>query len=103
MKIGVFYCSYKPDLVWLIYSIQLVQKFLAGDYGITVVLEPDCDVRDWGFKNVRYITHTRRQADGYQHAMAVKLSADSFTDADWIFILDSDHLLLGPWSVAAAF
>lgn len=99
MSVEIFYCSYKPDLVWLLYSLQLLQKHLGGDYHTTIVLEPECraDVTNWGFQNVSYIFNQRRQADGYQHAMAVKMNADNFTDADWIAILDSDHLLMEPW------
>jgi hypothetical protein len=97
MNLDVVYVSYRKDLAWLCYSIQLLQKHLSGTYRIVVRLEPDCKeiVDHWGFTNVTYI-YANPWPDGYHFAMFEKLCADNYTDTELIMLLDSDHLLLEP-------
>lgn len=98
MKLDVFYCSYKKDLSWLVYSVQLLQKHLKADFRVHLVLEPDCEeiCSKWGLPSATYYYRVPWR-DGYMWSMYTKTLADTYaTDSDLIMVLDSDHLLLEP-------
>lgn len=98
MKLGVFYCTYKPDLCWVVYSAQLLFKHLKADFKLTIVAEPDCEeiCSKWGLPSTTY-HYVEPWPDGYAFAMYQKSIADSYIDdADYIMLLDSDHMLMRP-------
>ena len=96
MKVDACYCTYKKDLTWICYSMQLLYKHFRGAFGCHVVAEEDCkDVIDtWGLPVTYH--YIKPWADGYHHAMYRKLLMDTLSEADLIMLLDSDHILLEP-------
>lgn len=96
-RLDAFYVSYRKDLSWLCYSAQLLQKHFKSDFRIHIVLDPDCEeiCSKWGLASTTY-HYMPPWPDGYMWAMYQKSIADTYTDADLIMILDSDHLLLEP-------
>jgi hypothetical protein len=97
MTVDVVYTSYRKDLNWLCYSMQLLHKHLRGAFGVQVIVNRDCkDVTDtWGLPRTQY-HFVDPWPDGYAFAMAQKASADKYSDADLILLMDSDHILLEP-------
>jgi hypothetical protein len=98
MKITIVYISRRQDLNWLVHSLQLLFKFLKGDYDVVVRLDEDCRqtvTTEWDLP-VRYIFLQRPWGDGYAHAMYQKLIADDYVDwdTDVVLMLDSDHMLM---------
>jgi hypothetical protein len=97
MNLEVFYVSYRRDLHWLAYSLQLLFKHLRGSYHVTVHLEENCRdvVSEWRVP-VHYIFEKRIWPDGYHWAMSRKALADTYVKGDPIMLLDSDHMLMEP-------
>jgi hypothetical protein len=97
MKLEVFYCTYRKDLIWICYSAQLLHKYFRGSFHTTICAEEDCqDVcSSWGLPQTTYLYH-KPWTDGYAFAMYQKTMADTYTDAELIMVVDSDHLLLEP-------
>jgi hypothetical protein len=99
MKTSIVYISHRKDLVWLIYSLQLLFKHLRGEYEVVVRLDEDCRdiVNQWALP-VRFIYLQHPWPDGYSYAMYEKLIADDYVDhnTDVIWLLDSDHMLMRP-------
>jgi hypothetical protein len=97
VKISILYVSYRQDLVWLVYSLQLLFKFLRGEFQVVVRLDENCRdvVQTWRLP-VRYVFLNRVWPDGYTHAMYQKMISDDYIDwdTDIIWMLDSDHILM---------
>jgi hypothetical protein len=97
MKVTIVYVSYRRDLIWLVHSLQLLFKFLKGNFNVVVRLDEDCRevVKEWGVP-VRYCFLNHGWLDGYAHAMYQKMIADDYVDwdTDIIWLLDSDHMLM---------
>jgi hypothetical protein len=106
VKTTIVYVSYRKDLVWLVHSLQLLFKFLKGDFNVVVRLEENCRdvVNQWALP-VRYVFLSRVWPDGYTHAMYQKMIADDYVDWDTgvIWLLDSDHMLSRPTQVDELF
>jgi hypothetical protein len=96
VKITIVYISYYKDLIWLVHSLQLLFKYLKGDFNVVVRLDENCRgvVREWGVP-ARYVFLNRVWPDGYTHAMYQKMIADDYVDWDTsvIWLMDSDHML----------
>jgi hypothetical protein len=101
--VGVVYLTYKNDLCWICYSLQLLVKHLKGPYRITVIAEPDCQeiIKTWGLPVTYHYVEPWK--DGYAFAMYQKSLADQYTDSELIMILDSDHMLLEPCALGSFF
>jgi hypothetical protein len=97
MTLDVVYVTYRKDLAWICYSMQLLHKFFRGAFGVHVMAEEDCkEVTDtWALPRTTY-HFTKPWKDGYAFAMYKKTMADQLTEADLIMLMDSDHLLLEP-------
>jgi hypothetical protein len=97
VKVSIVYVSYRPDLIWLVHSLQLLFQHLKGDYEVIVRLDENCRevVKEWGVP-AKYIFLSHCWPDGYTHAMYQKMIADDCisSDTDIIWLLDSDHMLL---------
>jgi hypothetical protein len=96
MTVDVVYITYRKDLSWICYSMQLLYKHLRGAFGVIVRAEENCKdvINTWGLP-VKYY-YTEPWSDGYAFAMYQKLIADQYSQADVIMLLDSDHILLEP-------
>lgn len=97
MTLSVVYSTYRKDLAWISYSMQLLHKFFRGAFDVIVLAEKDCEdvCSTWGFPRTKYV-YTKPWGDGYAFAMYQKATADLHTDADLIALMDSDHILLEP-------
>jgi hypothetical protein len=107
MKVSIVYISRRKDLLWLVYSLQLLFKYLKGDFRVVVRLDEDCRqivTTDWALP-VRYVFLQRPWADGYSHKMYQVFIADDYVDQDTdvIWLLDSDHMLTRPVHVEEFF
>jgi hypothetical protein len=94
--LAVVYVTYRQDLCWIVYSLQLLAKHLKGNYRIVVRAEPDCEeiITQWGIPATYH--YVKPWPDGYAFKMYQCLIADQFTEADLIMLVDSDHMLLEP-------
>jgi hypothetical protein len=99
MKLGIFAKSFRDDLGWLAYSLQLLEKFWRGEPpSVVVMLDQDCQeiTQQWGLRWANYV-YVQPWKDGYSHAMASKACADQFLpESELILLLDSDTILTGP-------
>lgn len=97
MKLDVFYVTYRADLCWVVYSTQLLFKYLKTDFRVHIVAEPDCEeiCSTWRLPSTTF-HYVKPWPDGYAFAMYQKSIADTYSDADYIMILDSDHMLMRP-------
>jgi hypothetical protein len=96
MTIDFCYCTYRKDLSWICYSMQLLYKHFRGPFRTIVVAEEDCrpTIATWGLPVTYH--YIRPWPDGYHHAMYRKLMMDTLSDADILCLLDSDHMLMEP-------
>jgi hypothetical protein len=98
MKVAIVIVSYKPDLHWLSYCLRFLRRnFKEPGTPIVVRVEPDCreTVETWRVDNVTY-HYVDPWKDGYAFHMYMKLTADQYTDADLIILVDSDLMLFRP-------
>lgn len=100
MTIDVVYTTHRRDLNWICYSIALLHKHLRGAFGIQVIANKDCkDVTDtWEFPRTRY-HFVNPWPDTYAFKMFLTTSADLYSDADLILLMDADHILLEPFHI----
>src|ERR1700756_133068 len=95
-RLGIFVKSFRQDLGWLAYSLQLLEKFWRGpEPQVVVMLDTDCEeiVSQWGLRWPKYL-YVKPWGDQYTFAMAMKACADQFLpEAELILLLDSDTTL----------
>src|SRR5215475_10252525 len=94
-RLDVVYVTYRKDLQWICYSVQLLHKFFKADFHTIIIGEPDCEevFKTWGLVATSY-RYVKPWPDGYMFAMYQKMIADLYSDAEMIMLLDSDHILL---------
>lgn len=97
MTLDVVYSTYWKDLSWICYSMQLLHKHFRAAFGVHVLAEEDCkQVTDtWGLPRTTY-HFTKPWKDGYAFAMYQKAIADTYSQADLVLLMDSDHMLMEP-------
>jgi hypothetical protein len=97
MRCDLFIKGCLEQLNWLCYCLQFIEKnWQHKDSRIVVVLDRNCEeiVAQWGVK-VQYI-FVDPWPDRYMHALWCKATADRYTDAELILLMDSDHLMVNP-------
>jgi hypothetical protein len=97
MRCDIFIKGCREQLNWLCYCLQFIQKnWQHKDSQIIVMLDRNCAdaVVGWGVE-AQYI-FVDPWPDRYMHALWCKATADRYTDADMILIMDSDHLMTSP-------
>lgn len=97
MTLDFVYASCRKDLIWLCYSLQLLYKHFRGAFGVVVRADEDCQdvIANWGLPLVRY-HYVKPWPDTYNFHMYLKATADQYSNADLLALIDSDHLLLEP-------
>ena len=100
-SVDIVYASYKNDLCWLVYSIQFLLKHLRGAYRIVVRLNADCEdvIKDWRLPVTYHFV--KPWPDSYAFQMYLKSTADQYSEAELIMLIDSDHMLLEPVDVVS--
>ena len=100
MRTAIFFKSWREDIKWLKYSLQFLAKnWTDKTTEVVVVLDKDCegqiDPTRYNLPRLK-ISYLQPWPDGYSHAMFTKASADQYTIADAILLMDSDAMLLEP-------
>ena len=91
--VDIFCVTYWKDARWLPYMLRSIDKYAKG-FRRTVVVYPLRDALTIGpilekFKNV--VGHTfDEKSDGHLHQNVIKTSPDLYSDAEYIFHIDSD-------------
>lgn len=94
MTCDIFIRTWKPDLVWLAYSLAFLEKNWEGPKRIVVIANSDCeeDCRQW------YSSATFKYVDPWPDTHEFKcycaLLPEVLSEADLIFNIDSDHMLV---------
>jgi hypothetical protein len=102
MTVDACYCTYRKDLQWIKYSLNLLLKhFQSPLERVQVVIEENCRdlIRHWQFPDKVIFHFIQPWVDGYHHAMYRKLVMDTLSEADLLMLLDSDHMLMRPTSL----
>lgn len=95
MRCDIFIKGCREQLNWLSYCLQFIEKnWQHKDSQIIVMLDRDCTktVAQWGI-TASYL-FVDPWPDGYMHALWCKATADRYTDAELILLMDSDHLMI---------
>lgn len=100
MKIDCVYTTYRKDLHWASYSLQLLHKHLRGAFGVKVIANEDCEpvCSEWRLPRTKFI-YVKPWPDNYAFKMYLTTTADQHSDADLIMLLDSDHILMEPFHI----
>lgn len=100
MKIDFVYTTYRKDLHWCSYSLQLLHKHLRGAFGVKVLANEDCErvCSQWRVPRTEYI-YVKPWPDNYAFKMFLTTTADQHSDADIIMLIDSDHILMEPFHI----
>lgn len=102
MITDIFIKTYRKDFVWLQYCLKSIQKFATGFRNVVIIsdndghkipneyLIPQCKVFyvDIPQKQPTYVEH----GIGYLWQQYIKLNWIEYTDADAVFIMDSDEI-----------
>lgn len=95
MKVDVFIRTYGADIEALGYCLRSIEKFCKGFRDIIITV-PAKDRHLLGF-NPKHIVHTvPHYQNDYLGQQATKLHAHNYSDADLIFFIDSDCVVLEP-------
>lgn len=94
----LFIKSYKPDFVWLKYSLRSIKKFCTGYHEVVVVV-PNSDLE----AAKEFITDEKligidEPPNGYLYQQVVKLNAHKYTECELIQYHDSDCVFITPTS-----
>lgn len=106
MTIDIFIKTCKKDEKFLYYSIKGIQKYLSGYRDIVIVTDADHDLNIIGCKIINLppadysIFNSAAQNNkfrlpnfgGYIEQQVIKMSWFNYTDADMVFVLDSDRI-----------
>lgn len=111
--IDIFIKSYEKDFELLEYAIRSIQKFATGVRQIVFVSDLDWRwTSEWFMHQYRYeklkipIRWEERPRDkqpGYAWQQVIKLTADQYTDAEYIWFHDSDTILTRPVDASELF
>jgi hypothetical protein len=101
MTLDFVTATYLKDLYWSAYSIQLLFKHFRGAFGVHLRADENCreSIETWGFPpSVKY-HYVTPWPDTYAFHMYLKATADQYSKADLIALIDADHLLLEPMHI----
>jgi FkbM family methyltransferase len=100
MTIDLFYVTYAKDAEWFRRSLEVNRKNLTGFRNIIVITPAqDCEVFQAivaGVPNLKHFGTEDWPGYGYYWQQAMKMRADTFTDADVIAHIDSDVFVKAP-------
>lgn len=103
MKCSIFIKSHSADYPWLIYCLRSIVRFCTG-FESTVVVTDDGQPKPPIGPVEKWFTVKPKQP-GYLHQQSLKLSADAFTDSQYVLYGDSDTIftrLISPEDVTIA-
>jgi hypothetical protein len=95
MKCDVVIKTWFNDLGWLNYCLRfLARNWLAKDSRTIVLADENCRpvIETWHLTKEE-VFYVKPWADGYSHAMVTKTTADEYSDAELILLLDSDVMV----------
>lgn len=97
MIIDIFIRTYDKDLCWLPYSLRSIHKFCSGFRNIIICI-PESQfklLQDFNFTQEK-IVFCPDYKDDYLGQQITKISADNYSDADFVLPHDSDTLFTCP-------
>jgi hypothetical protein len=103
-NIDIFIKTYHGDFIWLEYCLKSVKKYAKGFRNIIVVSDNDENLIPDSIIDIlpiklfytdvpKIIPKNCVQSTGYLWQQIIKLSWVDYTDADAVFVLDSDEML----------
>ena len=98
MKCDVVIKTWFNDLCWLRYCLRFLAKnWLANNSRTIILADEDCreEIQSWSLTDEE-VFYVQPWADGYSHAMVTKTTADEYSDAELVMLLDSDVMLTEP-------
>lgn len=103
-SIDIFYVTHLKDIEWFRWSVQTIRKNLAGLRDIIVVApEQDRERFEALSLDVEYHFIPDWPSLGYYWQQWVKMTADRYTDADFICHIDSDVFVKEPCEISEFF
>ena len=106
MSIDIFIPTYFADFIWLEYCLKSIKKYASGFRNIIVVSDNDGNIIPDNIVNIMpiklfytpipKIPTTYSGRPGYLWQQLLKINWVNYTDADAVFILDSDEMLTKP-------
>jgi len=101
MRTDIFIKSYSKDFKWLNYCLQSIKKFIKG-YESIIIIIPENE-RPLFNREVKTIGKTfvhaiKEEFSGYYWQQWIKLNAHAYSDADFIFYVDSDNIYNTPFN-----
>lgn len=103
MRADIVIASYRKDLRWLEFNLQfLVKNWKEPESRIIIRVDRDCEETiegwkgEWTLDPRLYMHYVDPWPDGYHFQMYLKMTADQYTDADLIILVDSDVMLMSP-------
>mgnify|MGYP000856045155 FL=1 len=108
MTIDLLIITYPGDYKWLHWSMQTIRKHLTGYRTIHIVLQGQkegCDLPDIDASGIVFHYFDDRQWNrrGYMAQQWAKHNAIQYSDADYIFHIDSDSFVTEPCDVSEFF
>jgi len=103
--VDIFIKTYKGDFVWLEYLIRSIKKFAKGFRDVVIVSDDDGNLIPDNIKSIMPLKIFYEKVPtninfmdkiGYNWQQYIKLNWMKYSDADAIFILDSDNMLTKP-------
>jgi len=105
--VDIFICTYHADFMWLEYALKSVRKFAYGFRNVVIVTDNDGNNIPDELLNIVpgtliYIDvptewpQKCKHRPGYFFQQYIKLNWREYTDADAVFVLDSDEMLSIP-------
>lgn len=99
-KVDIFIKTYHKDFEWLRYCLASIKRFARGFRQVVLVVDHPQPVKippDWLWQDCRIVeVPLPPRARGYVWQQCVKLNWYNYTDADAVFILDSDTMFTKP-------
>lgn len=90
-RTSIFIVSYAHDFPWLVHCLRSIGKFCSGFSDVTIVVPTRDAVMIQGMNLTRERVHYHTEyGDGHLWHLWKKLTADEFTDADYLLFVDSD-------------
>lgn len=97
--VDVFIRTYEKDIKWLTYCLASIQKYLTG-YRNIIICIPEGQQHLLSHLTLEKVVTCPVYEDDYLGQQISKMLAYKYTDADKIFYMDSDLILLRPVDIS---
>jgi len=99
VKCDIVIRSYYKDLGWLAYALRSIRRYCRGFSNVVLIVPRSSRERlDWSGLSGDVTVNCPDYRDDYLGQQVTKLTADTFSDADYICHIDSDCVFTRPTS-----